>query len=1177
MPSIFSRTRPSSSKSAGERQVNSFPIAGPSNGYDEFGQPPGMNLSQSRGFSVTSKLPKEKAAGRIRTLSTQGAAPVEHTDTPPAVSAPAFLPLRIPPKREVDVSERDYGYICAESDVILALEDVERLVSVVGDEIISRALTTPLLFSSHALDVSANRVRSLVRSFLASCHRPSAPTGDAKWREDARLAGSHELGMLLRWGLARVMREVDGREIRGILDWDVYVQWKLDEEAFQYPPTHFILFLQSTQPFVRPILEKLIYLFSRLTAHSSQSGLTPIALSTLFGPLLFGLGPACQSFVPTYAAYLRSSHATEHLLLSYLRNTEVESRQTATEMPSRLRDWIRGYPVMIPPLKDLEKPRRLCKLVKVVSARRYVKLYSPDLVKTAAGWGREGDLTRRSEWRRITAGGGSPRYTDSYRRRLNIPAKYAPSIASVATARSSLESAGQPSTVTTSTTNGRSGTYGASLDDGSEGRLGLRDTDHFRSLTDMQWGEFSELGFGSSDTKRLQFDLNEGARLAVGQKRATMTWNDFSSVGFTREDAPLQDTLQFTPPLSSSSHTLSSQSDDIHRKLKKNPKAPPQFNWDITPVAGQDWTVEEGFISCWADLLLSSDWNNRRERTFKDVSWAMVEFEAAPLPVSDDSLMPDLDQRTSSQWMLFEEQLPEEYREQVLNPQPKKAGKTSYFTTPMSRKGRKSAATSNGRHPDPREADFDAMLRATGSSTTFLSLGASRASGAARSQTMSNLQGARLPTGNHTSPAPGFSSISTKPTFFRTSSNDGNSTGAPATPSKDKASSAFGLFKLAGGSGKKGDSKVASEYDPSLDFETKTASDSSGGELPTPSGRRGVSSMSHARRQSKDDAWVDILVSDRRRLGGQDAVSTKPMGGPARLRTAAPESYFDHVVASNTSTSTRTPRASLSRTRSDPELGREELSRMVPLSEYSQVDMDNRYTMTPLEDSASYLSSGEEEEVMSVPRASVIETSGGPPIRMQPTDRLSAANLHRLVMEEDEEQMVERGTEYQVPADEPPSSQASSTDSSLERPAVLISAASPHVKMTSNVPQLQSTSTPGPVRKGTGGGISSLIEMYAKKDEDASRTIHEPKASRLPVRTTTSSGSPIPPAPTSVTPPLGGLTAAVTVPARTPSPNLLPPAPLEDPINRLQTPSPLRYVHGAPLHNVLEEESEEEA
>lgn len=206
-------------------------------------------------------------------------------------------------------------------------------------------------------------------------------------------------------------------------------------------------------------------------------------------------------FAQTYAAYLRSSHAVEHLLLSYLRNTEIVSKHTATSMPSRLKDWIRGYPVMIPPLKDLEKPRRGCKLVKLASTRRRVRTYSPDLVRTAASWGGAGDQSRRREWTRVTASGSGPKYTDAYRKRLNIPAKHGPSTSSIATARSSLESSSHPSTTAISHSNG------------SADGLSLLDTDHFRSLTDLQWGQFSELGFGGSDSRKLQFDLNEGARL----------------------------------------------------------------------------------------------------------------------------------------------------------------------------------------------------------------------------------------------------------------------------------------------------------------------------------------------------------------------------------------------------------------------------------------------------------------------------------------------------------------------------------------------------------------------------------------------------------------------------------------------------------------------------------------
>jgi hypothetical protein len=45
--------------------------------------------------------------------------------------------------------------------------------------------------------------------------------------------------------------------------------------------------------------------------------------------------------------------------------------------------------------------------------------------------------------------------------------------------------------------------------------LGLREgEERFRSLTDLKWGEFETMGFGTvaADEKKLQFDLTESAR-----------------------------------------------------------------------------------------------------------------------------------------------------------------------------------------------------------------------------------------------------------------------------------------------------------------------------------------------------------------------------------------------------------------------------------------------------------------------------------------------------------------------------------------------------------------------------------------------------------------------------------------------------------------------------------------
>lgn len=280
--------------------------------------------------------------------------------------------------------------------------------------------------------------------------------------------------------------------------------------ALRFPATHITAFVESVPPLVRPILADLLKLFSRLCAYSAQSGLTPIALSTFFGPLLFGLGPESAPFSHTYAAYLRSSHAAEHLILCTIRNVEVESLNTATSMPPRLKDWIRGYPVMISPLKDLEKPRRGSKLIRVASSRRNTRLYTSDLVKNCASWGSEGDMPHRGEWQRITPNGQLPKYSDDYRRRLDIPASYAPSISSFGS-RSSFDTPSSLSSPPSSSAKALA--FSLSLDTPvGDSLLDATPVKTFNSLNDLRWGEFEELGFSETDSKKLQFNLNEGAR-----------------------------------------------------------------------------------------------------------------------------------------------------------------------------------------------------------------------------------------------------------------------------------------------------------------------------------------------------------------------------------------------------------------------------------------------------------------------------------------------------------------------------------------------------------------------------------------------------------------------------------------------------------------------------------------
>jgi Domain of unknown function (DUF1708) len=152
-------------------------------------------------------------------------------------------------------------------------------------------------------------------------------------------AGPYELGMCLRWGLARVVRAIGGQDVRGLIAWDQYVQFRdseagslsyhipmlagtsdhhLDSLALHYPPSHFSTFLSRLESPLQTIIHSVFKLLVRMTANSATSGHTPPTLSPLFGPLLFGLGPPTLAFHHTYIHYLWATNATEHLMLACL-------------------------------------------------------------------------------------------------------------------------------------------------------------------------------------------------------------------------------------------------------------------------------------------------------------------------------------------------------------------------------------------------------------------------------------------------------------------------------------------------------------------------------------------------------------------------------------------------------------------------------------------------------------------------------------------------------------------------------------------------------------------------------------------------------------------------------------------------------------------------------------------
>jgi len=146
-------------------------------------------------------------------------------------------------------------------------------------------------------------------------------------------------------------------------------------------------------------------------------------------------------------------------------------------------------------------------------------MYSPDLVKTASTWayrppgsGVNNALANAKEWERIAPGSlkSPPRYSETYKKRMDMPPNFHPDVAPGTMLGMSLSSS-----TSSYRSNASSSTSSSVLPEPDYFGLGVRENeDRFRSLTDLKWGEFESMGFSElGDDKKLQFDLTETARL----------------------------------------------------------------------------------------------------------------------------------------------------------------------------------------------------------------------------------------------------------------------------------------------------------------------------------------------------------------------------------------------------------------------------------------------------------------------------------------------------------------------------------------------------------------------------------------------------------------------------------------------------------------------------------------
>jgi len=109
-------------------------------------------------------------------------------------------------------------------------------------------------------------------------------------------------------------------------------------------------------------------------------------------------------------------------------------------------------------------------------------------------------------------------------------------------------------------------------------------------------------------------------------KRETLSWNDFSSAGFSRTDDPLSATLQFSSPVAKAISTWPAHNAEMSKKLKKTEKSLPSFGWDTEPVIGNEEVIEEAFVDVFCDLIYGGGWMDleRVEELDRDCNWALV-------------------------------------------------------------------------------------------------------------------------------------------------------------------------------------------------------------------------------------------------------------------------------------------------------------------------------------------------------------------------------------------------------------------------------------------------------------------------------------------------------------------------------------------------------------------------
>lgn len=570
------------------------------------------------------------------------------------------------------------------------------------------------------------------------------------------------------------------------------------------------------------------------------------------------------------------------------------------------------------------------------------------------------------------------------------------------------------------------------------------------------------------------------------------------------------------------------------------------------------------------------------------------------MPVHATSASGGSDPRTVNALFLFEEFVPLEYRQQLVETHATRRRLPSLFSPSSKQKQWKPAPTLNGRpyvvghvprSPSYREVEFEGLLRGNASATKIISL-SKRTAQAPRS----SLAPPSSPPERTATPRPRAVVVPQTPMSPprqelpqpMTPAKKVGSRDSDYTPTTPQSAKRMSRFRLPGGipvpspGGGRKSGMVPSEYS-TVDFETRLAgySDDESG-----SGSGGGGTPKHKKRESRDDAWVDILVATHsRRLGGQEAEMRKPGD---RIR-------------------------GLKGGRSDPELASMEVAQALAGIRARSPPSDDEFLSDRYQEPVSvYRTSDIEphEEVVAEPDTSRDLTEVDPEqdpdvssIMSHPRKRMGYFDLHpeRRPLRKSEEEEDPRSRIAQAQSDdeddEPVYGSQHTAPQQIEIPEFDNDEEQRHEKETSHS-RVESVTLPQIIvpPKRTSSKTAALIEMYREKERESTTSTKPPGSpvspavtpSKLPVRTASlpKETIPLPPLPVdapdspTLPPPstdLAPLSSSPNPPAQEldPESDIDLDEPPRVPLEETGRDSPGRYIHGAPLHNVLEEEEED--